>query len=292
MAIIARALRRLVGAAAVLGVGLMALSGCSTVRLAYHQAPHLAYFWFNDQLNLQAEQTPPFKQNLERFFQWHRAEELPRYVARLQHWQSLARHDITPAQACTQFDFVRQAYLRGSERALAPLTQLALGLQAPQFKALASKHQRNKEKFEEEWLSGSTQEKLTRRVDKAVDRYEDLYGELTAPQRELLTELTRRSGLEPQRWLAERQRRHEDLMASLRQAQAEPARASQLLQGWHARVMQSPDTAYAAYQAERIQEGCQQFALLHNTTSPAQREHAIKTLKRYESDFASLIPAL
>jgi hypothetical protein len=81
-------------------------------------------------------------------------------------------------------------------------------------------------------------------------------------------------------------------MASLRQAQAEPARASQLLQGWHARVMQSPDTAYAAYQAERIQEGCQQFALLHNTTSPAQREHAIKTLKRYESDFASLIPAL
>ncbi|MEZ5703486.1 MAG: DUF6279 family lipoprotein [Burkholderiaceae bacterium] len=279
------------GSAVVLTTVLV-VTGCSTLKLAYHQAPHLAYFWFNDHLDLQAEQAAPFKQDLERFFQWHRTEELPQYVVRLQQWQAMARQDITAEQACTQFDAIRQAYLRGAERALAPLTQLALTLQAPQFKALASKHQRSNEKFEEEWLSGSDADKLERRVDKAVDRYEDLYGGLSKPQRTLLTELTQRSDLDPKRWQAERQRRHEDLMASLRQAQARPDQAHHLLQDWHARVMQSPVAAYATYQAARIDEGCQQFALLHNTTSPAQREHAVKTLKRYESDFASLIPSL
>ncbi|HEY9094371.1 MAG TPA: DUF6279 family lipoprotein [Hydrogenophaga sp.] len=289
--IIARTLRRVMGAATVLTTALV-VTGCSTLKLAYHQAPHLAYFWFNDHLDLQAAQATPFKQDLERFFQWHQTEELPRYVAQLQQWQTLARQDITAEQACTQFDLIRQAYLRGTERALAPLAQLTLTLQAPQFKALSSKHQRSNQKFEEEWLSGSEADKLARRVDKAVDRYEDLYGRLSKPQRTLLTELTQRSGLDPKRWQAERQRRHEDLMASLRQAQAQPDQAHRLLQAWHARVMQSPDAAYATYQAARIDEGCQQFALLHNATSPAQREHAVKTLQRYENDFASLIPSL
>ena len=279
------------GAAAVLATALV-VTGCSTLKLAYHQAPHLAYFWFNDHLDLQAEQATPFKQDLERFFQWHRTEELPRYVARLQQWQAMARQDITAQQACSQFDAIRQAYLRGTERALAPLTQLALTLQAPQFKALADTHQRNNEKFEEEWLSGSEADMIARRVDKAIDRYEDLYGSLSKAQRALLMEQARRSGFDPKRWQAERQRRHEDLLASLRQAQSQPDQAHHLLQAWHARVMQSPDTAYAAYQAERIDEGCQQFALLHNATSPAQREHAVKTLKRYESDIIALIPSL
>ena len=267
---------------------LLALGGCSTARLAYNQAPNLAYWWFNDYLDLNDAQSTVFRKDLDGFFAWHRAEELPQYTERLTQWQSIATQDLTPAIACTQFEALRAAYQRGIERALPPLTQIALSLKAPHFEALARKHAKSNEKFEKEWLSGSPKERMQRRLDSTQERYENLYGPLTAAQTQLLKSLSQRNGFDPALWQAERLRRQSDLLTSLKQAQAQPAQASAVLRGWHERTMRSPDPAYAAYSAASIQDNCAQFAALHNTTSAEQRAKAVKTLKGYESDLIAL----
>jgi hypothetical protein len=283
-AIMARALGRFALGAALL----LTLSACSTIRLAYNQAPNLSYWWINDYADLSEAQSAPFRKDLDAFFAWHRAEELPLYTERLKQWQTIATQDITPASACAQFEATRAAYLRGAERALPPLTRVALGLKGPQFEALAKKHAKSNEKFEKEWLSGTKEERLERRLDKATERYEDLYGKLNAPQRQLLKRLALRNGFDPARTQAERLRRQADLTDSLKQAQAQPEKAQAILRDWHARVMRSPDAAYAAYSEANIQDNCAQFAALHNTSSPEQRAQAVKTLQRYEGDLLAL----
>ena len=280
----ARALGRLAMGATLL----LALSACSTVRIAYNQAPTFTYWWVNDYVDLSDAQSAPLRKDLDAFFAWHRTQELPLYTERLKHWQAIATRDLTPAMACTEFEATRAAYQRAMERALPPLTRVALSLQGPQFQALTKKHAKSNEKFEKEWLSGSPEERLERRLDKATERYENLYGTLTTPQRQLLKSLTQRSSFDPTRTQAERQRRQGDLTDSLKQAQAQPDKAPAILRGWHERVMRSPDTAYASYSEANIQDNCAQFAALHNTTSPEQRAQAVKTLKRYEGDLLAL----
>jgi hypothetical protein len=37
-----------------------------------------------------------------------------------------------------------------------------------------------------------------------------------------------------------------------------------------------------------VKEGCAQFAAMHNSTSPEQRQHAVELFKRYEDDLRAL----
>ncbi|MEX1166701.1 MAG: DUF6279 family lipoprotein, partial [Hydrogenophaga sp.] len=283
-AIIARAIWRLAAGTALV----LALGGCSSVRLAYNQAPNLAYWWLDGFVDLNDAQSAVLRDDLNGFFAWHRTEEIPLYVERLKQWQTLATQDLTPATACTQFEAVRSAYQRGIDRALPSLTRVALSLKAPQLDALARKHAKGNEEFEKEWLSGSPEERFQQRFDKASKRYADFYGRLSPAQTELLKNLRQRSGFDATRLQAERQRRQNDLVASLKQAQAQPSQAPNILRQWHERAMRSPDAAYAAYSAANVQDNCAQFAALHNTTSAEQRANAVKTLKGYETDLMAL----
>ena len=54
------------------------------------------------------------------------------------------------------------------------------------------------------------------------------------------------------------------------------------------RTVVSPDPAHRAYMEKLEQEACTTFAVLHNSTTAAQRRKAADTLGRYEQDFRVL----
>jgi hypothetical protein len=97
--------------------------------------------------------------------------------------------------------------------------------------------------------------------------------------------------LDPQRILGERQRRQQDLLQVLRRL-ADPglpgADAQQLLRGYIQRVERSPDPAYRAWQEGMVQENCRTLAAVHEASSPAQREQAVRRLRAYQRDFREL----
>ena len=276
-------------AAAVL---LTSLVGCSAIRLAYSQAPTLAFWWIDDFVDLNDAQSTALRRDIDSFFAWHRAEELPRYTERLKQWQTMATRDTTADQSCQQYEVLKAAYLRSVERSIEPLTRLALSLQPDQLQHLARHHAKSNEKFIDEWLDDGPEARRNRLLEKALDRYEMLYGDLTPAQRNALQVRVKASSFDPQRVLNERKRRQGDLLATLKQAQSQPAQAASLLRQWHERVLNSPDAAYASYARALIREGCEQYAALHNSTSPAQREIALKRLKDHESDLLAMAPSL
>ena len=55
-----------------------------------------------------------------------------------------------------------------------------------------------------------------------------------------------------------------------------------------ARLRESPEPGYNAYNQALVRQGCAQFATLHNSTSAEQRANAARVLKGYEDDLRVL----
>ncbi|OSZ74139.1 DUF6279 family lipoprotein [Hydrogenophaga sp. IBVHS1] len=274
-----------------LGAGLVlavAMSACTAARLAYNQAPTISYWWLDAYVDLDDAQSTQTRDALDQFFQWHRQNELPVYAGRLREWQALAPADLTPAQACVQFEDVRERIERAADRTVEPFTRLALQLTPAQLEHLQRHQARSNEEFEKDFLRGNPEQRLKKRLERATSRSEMLYGTLSKEQLALLRELIQSSPFDAQRTQAERLRRQADLLQTVREAQAAPARAQQLVREHYARVNRSPTPGYNDYQRELVRQGCAQFARLHNSTTPEQRANAVRVLKGYEDDFRVL----
>ena len=284
-----------------LAVAVVVLAGCSAARLAYNQAPNVTYWWLDGHVDFDNGQSAQARADIDRFFAWHRSTELPLYAQRLAQWQTVAQQDITAEFACREFDAIRASFTRMSERGVEPLTRLALQLSPAQLDHMQRHQTKGDESFAKDFLRGTPAQRLARRLDRAIDRYETLYGTLTEAQRQLLKTGLQQSPWDPQRTQAERQRRQAAMLQTIRDVQAThaaafvasgastpPPEAVNALRGWSQRLLNSPTPGYAAYSASLVKDGCAQFAALHNSTSPEQRAHAIGVLKGYEADLRAL----
>lgn len=270
---------------------LAVLTACTATRMAYQQAPNLLHWWFDRQVDLDDAQSDWVRDDLNAFFAWHRREELPRIADRLRAWQALARGNPTHDELCREADAIVDHLQRLGEQAAPPLARLALDLKPAQIGHLQQRQARSNEEFAEDFLDGTPSERLRRRLDKAIDRTEWLYGSLNTEQRDLMRRELQASPFDAERAQAERQRRQRDLIDTVRQAQAEPSRAEALARAYLRRLSQSPTPGHDTYTRAQLRHGCAQFATLHATTTPAQRDRAVKRLQELESDARTLSAA-
>ncbi|MBW8313692.1 MAG: hypothetical protein K0M73_02215, partial [Hydrogenophaga sp.] len=83
-----------------------------------------------------------------------------------------------------------------------------------------------------------------------------------------------------------------DQLQTVRRAQATPSAAAQAVRDLMVRITTSPTPGYNTYSQQLVQSGCAQFIALHNSTTPAQRAHAVQTLQAYQDDLRALAGAL
>lgn len=280
-------------------LGALVLTACSATRIAYNQAPTLAYWWIDAYADLTDKQSVQVRQDIDRFLAWHRESELPLYADRLAQWQTRIMKDIPATQACTEFDAMRAAYLRALDRSLEPLTALALQLSPEQLQHMRRHQEKGNQDYVEKYLSRDPTEHLDDRLERYVDRYETLYGELSERQKEQLRAALQDSRFDPKRSLVERVRRQEALLQAVGKAQSgqagsskstrpAPGDAMAILRAWAGELLKSPAPGYADYLDQQVRDGCAQFAAIHNSTSPEQRAHAVQLFKRYEEDLRAL----
>ncbi len=278
----------------ILGLALaLALSACSAVKLGYNNLPHLAYWWLDGYVDFSDEQAPRVRDEIAALHAWHRQQELPRVLELLGRMEQLAPGEITPQQACTVVGEV-QARLRSiGEQAAPGAATLAATLSGRELRHMQRKFRRVNERFHEEWVAPPPPQRHAKRYEKMLERLETIYGPLQDPQRELLRARMEQSVFDPVRSAAEWQRRQQDLLQVLRRlahpGQLREGEARALLRGWLARSEQAPDPAYRAYQEALLQEGCATFALVHQGTSAAQRDQAVRRLRAYQRDVRDLM---
>jgi hypothetical protein len=208
---------------------------------------------------------------------------------------------LTPARACDFYEEI-QEHVLNTLQGMVRLDQSATGandlqklanLDASQLAHMERKFSKSNLKYREDYLSGTPQQLREKRFEKSLERTEMLYGKLDERQQTMLQTRLGQSGFDPQRAYAERLRRQQDMLQTLRSL-ASPsgpgaAQASAALEGVFNRAVLSPDLSYR-HDARQIKlHNCQTFAELHNSTTPAQRQKAQARLQGYEQDFRALL---
>ena len=263
---------RLLLAAALLTV----LAGCSAVKLAYNNLPDLGYWWVDGYADLNEPQSLLLRGELARLHDWHRKTELPRIADLLRQIQQVAPADTSAEQICRLFADIRARFDAVAVQALAQPGTLALAtrLTPAQFKHLEARFAKGNQEWRREWASRDRAVRVAKRVETELDRAEQFYGTLDEQQRQLLQDAVNRSAFDPQRVFAERVRRQQDMLETLRSVAgtgnnsppgAGAAPATTALRAYVERTSRSPDPLYRAY-AETARSG-----KLPDLCAPAQQ---------------------
>ena len=280
----------------IIGVlGLLAVAGvlqaCSVMKLAYNQAPDLAYWYLDDYLDFTGEQSLQVKASLSQLQTWHRQTQLPVYITALQQLQQQLPSDTTAAAACKVAADVRNNLGAMTQRAESLAAGVAVMLQPGQLKHMAQKFAKTNAEAEDELEDNRVKTRQGKRYQQLLSRAESLYGTLDEPQRAVIARRLEQSRFDLRVLFAERQRRQHDALQTLQPmaaGQSSAAQAQTALRGLVERTLNPLEPVYRRYLDQLSQENCQSFAELHNSTTPAQRSKAVETLKGYEQDFRSL----
>lgn len=271
------------------------LQACSAVKLGYRNAPDLVYWWIDGYADLSEVQSLKTRDDLARLQQWHRASELPKIAELLQTAQQLAPTNVSGERVCTLLSDIRSRVDAVTAQAEPSAVVLSTGMNAAQLNRIEAKFAKTNAEWRDELLAGSPVQRQARRLKAAVERSEQIYGNLEERQVAVLRDFVGNSDFDPQIRYAERLRRQQDLLQTLRQTSGLSGEsrlgAQQATVAVHAyleRTAHSPNPAYRAYVDKEIRDNCKAFAQLHNVTTVAQRERAVQRLAAYERDALEL----
>jgi hypothetical protein len=281
---------RIIGVLAVLAVAGL-LQACSTLKLAYNQTPGLAYWYLDGHFDFLDTQSLRVKDDLAGLQTWHRKTQLPGYIDALQKLQQQLPLDITADAACAVFTDVRGKLMAVSEQAEPAVAAVVASLNAGQLVQLERRFAKGNAEYRGDFMEGTPQDRQGKRVEQLRGRAERLYGRLGEPQRAVLSQRTAQSRFDASMLYAEKLRRQQDVLRTLRPliaGQAAPEKTQAAVRGLFERTLNPTDPALRQTRNALNDENCATFAALHNSTTAAQRFHAVQTLQRYEQDFRTL----
>ena len=272
------------------------LSGCSAVRLGYNNLPDIASWWLDSYIDFSDTQGPQAKAALQKLQTWHRKEELPAIAELLVQAQTLAPQNITPEQACKIWEGAQvriESFIQESSRLAAPVVSQ---LSAKQLKHLEKEWATRNEDWKKQWLQGTPDSRIKKRVDLAAERFNSFYGDLNLEQRQVLKQQFLQSTWSPEASYQRRLIRQQEQLIALQAMSSEItkpamplAQVEKSLQSLILQSVRPKDAGDLSKQLQLEQQACQNLAQLHNTMSPAQRLKAQRKLKDYETDVRELM---
>ncbi len=274
------------------------LPACSAVKIAYNQGPDLAYWYLDGYVDFSDAQSLQVKAELTKLQAWHRQTQLPGYIDSLQKLQQQMPLDFSAAQACSVYSDVRQKLLAVVTEAEPAMVILAGSMAPQQIALMERKFAKGNAEYREEFVDGTPKARRTKRYKLAVNRAEMLYGPLDDRQLAVIEQTIARSRFDAARAYAERLRRQQDTLQTLRAVHssrgptptafgAEKTRTA--MRALLDRSVNSPDETYRDHQEKTTGDTCKAFADLHNSTSALQRKKAVETLNSYEQGLKALV---
>ena len=196
-------------------MALLALSGCSTIKVVYNNSDDLIYWWLDGYADLQSDQRQFTRDALTDLQRWHRQQQLPEYVALLKRMQAMAPNNITPAQVCAVTEDMKSSFIRVLRHMEPASAQLASQLKPEQLRSVRQRFDKTNKTWREDWLDPNAEERLRYRTKQATNRLEDFYGRLDKPQRDALHQWLSSSMFDPALSYTERERRQADTLQTL-----------------------------------------------------------------------------
>ncbi|WP_229218694.1 DUF6279 family lipoprotein [Rugamonas brunnea] len=274
-----------------LGIALL-LAACSSLQLAYNHGDTLLYWWLDGYVDLDSDQKPWVRQDIDNFFQWHRKTQLRDYAQVLQTARRQLQGTPTEADLLADYDDIRERTQVLLLKALPELAELARSLRPQQIAQMEKKFAANNDTFRHKNMKGDREHQLAFRYDKAMDQFELWFGSFSREQEAAIRQASDARPLDNALWLDERIRRQQAILALVRRVQREKlgqdatmALIRSLIEDNFARRDQSDRKEFFG----EYDQGTAQLVLtVIRLATPAQKAHALKRMQGWIDDCNAL----
>ncbi len=250
---------------------LLALTGCSMLKIGYSQASTLVFRWLDGYVDFDDAQADRVRAALDEAMAWHRRSQLPDYVDLW--FAPRPRSSATP----------RRSACAPGGASCAPASIRCRSIWRRRSPRSRSRSRRRRSPTSRSATPAATTTGATstgsairrnasrRRVQREIERAENFYGRLDGPQRELVARAVAASPFDPEVAFAERQWRQQEVVAlarRLREGGISRDDAVAQVRGYLQRLDHSPRDGYRAYAEHLAAHNCSFASDLHNATTP------------------------
>jgi hypothetical protein len=268
------------------------LAGCSALRLGYANGDTVTYWWLNSYIDINEEQKPWVRQDIERLFTWHRKTQLGDYAQYLEQVQQRLQHPVKPDDVMQDYAGIKKRSLVFIDKALPELTRLAMDLQPEQIAHLEKKFASNNEAYRKEYLKGNLEDRQLFRFKKVLKQAEYWFGNFTSEQEAQIRKASDARPLDNELWAEERRQRQQELLRILRKIQSDKPSKEAVSAMLRQYVERSFDNfTYAEHKDffDGMRNGsANMVAVIANVATQEQREHARERLQKWIDDCRAL----
>jgi uncharacterized protein DUF6279 len=266
----------------------LVLAGCSGMtRLAYNNADIILRKMANDWFDLDAGQSDELKARMRRFHQWHRANELPQYVAFLRTAERRFTKGLTADDVAWGMSTARSRFRALAAKAVEEAAPVLAGLSPDQVSVLEHKLAESNAKYVRENLPGDERKRIRVQTRRMVESLRQWTGELTRDQEARVERFARAHDRFAVMRFEDRVRGQREAIALLRKRLPANELAPRLVQNFT-----EPDSRRSEEYRREEKRWETDFGRLlvevSGTLTQAQRAHVVKSIGDYADDFSIL----
>ena len=260
------------------------LVGCSTTTFIYNRIDFLLPWYLGSYVELTKDQKQYLDELLIPFFNWHRSDELPKYLEIINRTENILEGEVKAENIANISLNVEEAWFRLEKEVLVWVLPLASDLTDEQIQSFLQVMQKKSTEYENKYLGRSDKDYRQDTYDKVRDNLQRFMGELSQQQLGLVKSYTQNMHRIDGVWLQNRN----TLLISL-------ASILERDSGWKerlSRINQRDDAVSQSYRktyAHNLDVIYHLIAEVLNTRSEKQDQRLRRQLSKYRTDIKTLM---
>jgi hypothetical protein len=267
-------------------------AGCSSIRFTYNHGDTLLYWWLNNYLDLDSDQSGYVKKDIDNLFQWHRKTQLKDYVQLLQNGQRQLAGNLSQADLLTNYHDIKSRTELLAYKALPELADLARSVRPEQIAQMEKKFAKNNEDYRKKFMRGDQEQQQKARFKKSMEQFDLWFGNFSSEQEAQLRKASDARVLDNDVWMSERMRRQKQIVTALRKIQQEKLSKDATVSVLHNLIkelfgrFEAPERK--AFFDTYTDQTIQMILTAVKIATPAQKAHAQKRMQGWIEDFTVL----
>jgi len=265
------------------------LVSCTFTKFAYNQADTVMAWMADDYFDLDGQQKADFQKRFDRFYAWHRYEQLPDYAQFMKTARTRMQDGVSREDVMWFVDGLRSRTRAAARQAAPEAAPLLATLTPAQIENLQRKWDKENRKYvKERKVNGTGEERYEAEGKRIVKQLKEWLAPLTNEQEQRVMALTRELPQLEQERYAERLRRQKEFLAVLAQRNEDRERFTARVTDWMVNWEKGRSAEYQRQLDASWQKRADLFIAVDRMMTPEQRTASLQKIESYASDFTQL----